>query len=126
MPRTTLWTQCLKGDQAPGVSPSRAITKSMIRSTEGNLSTDKDTEAFRLEVARAFGAIGRSLEVMQANLFITRAMVDLLDERNLLPIGEVRSQAHKLALAAAVSPGALSALEQMLAEEGSAIPNLLQ
>ncbi|QGY03562.1 hypothetical protein MMSR116_17960 [Methylobacterium mesophilicum SR1.6/6] len=90
------------------------------------MSIDKDIEVFRTEVARAFGAISRSLEVMQANLFITRAVVDLLDERNLITVGEVRFKAHKLALAAAVSPEALSVLEQLLAEEGLAIPNLLQ
>lgn len=39
---------------------------------------DQSSDAFKAEVARAFDAISGAMEVMQANLFITRALIDLL------------------------------------------------
>lgn len=111
---------------SPSVRWRYNVTECLSQSDGGCVSTDKDAEAFRTEVGQAFAAIVRSLEVMQASLFITRAVVDLLDEHKLLPIGELRLQAHKLALAATVAPSVLSALEQLLAEEGPVIPGTLQ
>lgn len=51
---------------------------------------DQDIERCRAEIARAFVAFGGPMKVMQANLFIARALIDLLQARDLLQIGNVR------------------------------------
>lgn len=84
------------------------------------LQDEKDA-AFRADVAKAFGAIGAAIEVAQANVFITRALVDLLDQRGILALAEVRVQAQ----AAALAPGVVAALGQLLADDGPAIPMVL-
>jgi hypothetical protein len=51
---------------------------------------DQDIERCRAEIARAFVVLGGPMEVMQANLFIARALIDLLQALDLLQIGDVR------------------------------------
>lgn len=87
---------------------------------------DQSSEAFRAEVARALGAIGGAMEVMQANLFITRALIDLLHERELLHLADVRERAVMLAQAAALTPRAMDILRQLLDADGPAVPQVLQ
>lgn len=83
-------------------------------------------EAFRADVAKGSKAIGNTMEVMQANLFITRALVDLLQEHQSLRLSEVRDRAQALATAAGLTPGAVAALRQLLDEDGPAASVILQ
>ncbi|MCJ2017163.1 hypothetical protein MKK84_06960 [Methylobacterium sp. E-065] len=82
-------------------------------------------EAFRADVARAFGAISGAMEVMQAHLFMTRAVIELLQERDLLQIADVRERAQVMARAAGLAAKALAALDQLLDEDGLAVPQVL-
>ena len=53
----------------------------------------------RQQLADAFGTMSATFDMVTAHLFMTRALVDLLDERGLLPTTEVRERA--LAMVAA-------------------------
>jgi hypothetical protein len=87
---------------------------------------DQSSEAFRAEVARAFNAISAAMEVMQANVFITRSLINLLHERELLQFADVRERALALAQAAALTPSTMKAMQQLLDECGLAVPQVLQ
>lgn len=93
--------------------------------TNGN-SNDQDIETYRAEIARAFVALGGAMEVMQANLFITRALIDLLRARDLLQIGDVRERALVLAESTGVTLRTIEALRELLDENGLAVPQVLQ
>nr|WP_042671594.1 hypothetical protein [Methylobacterium sp. B34] len=63
---------------------------------------------------------------MQANLFITRALIDLLRARDLLQIGDVWERALVLAESTGVTLRTIEALRELLDENGLAVPQVLQ
>lgn len=88
-----------------------------------------DTEknaAFRADVARASGAIGAAVEVVQAQAFIVRGLVDLLAQRGLLALADVRERVQAMAETAVLAPGVVAALGQLLADDGPVVPGVLQ
>ena len=105
---------------------STALPIDLEASAETGVSTESDDEPFRAEIATALGAISRSLEVMQANLFITRSIVDLLYEKNLLPILDVQHRALRLACEASVSSSTLDLIQQILKERELKINYIVQ
>lgn len=74
------------------------------------------------EKAAAFRAIG---EVMQASAVTTRALADLLDERGLLALADVRERVRLMAEVLQLAPGVVTAMEHILADDRPAIPVVL-
>lgn len=86
---------------------------------------DEKAAALRVVLSQAFGVIGAAVEVMQASAIITRALADLLDERGLLALAEVRERTQLMAEVLALEPGIVTAMEHILADDGSASPVVL-
>lgn len=89
-------------------------------------STEEEkAAAFRADVTQAFKTIGAATVVMHASAIITRALVDLLDERGLLSLAEVRERAQLMAEVLALAPGIVTAMKHILADDGPANSGVL-
>lgn len=83
---------------------------------------DQNSAAFRAEVARAFRGISGGMEVLEA----TRALIDVLHERELLQLADVRERALAPERGAELAPHTIYALAQLLDENGLSAPKVLQ